>query len=189
MIMQYQISGIHINIGDALQTYVKDELKNTIDKYAQRPTDTQVIFSKNGHEYVCDAIIHLSSGLKAQAKASQSEIYAAFDACTEKMGKQLRRYKRKLKDHHKDRNQSVVFIDRASYTESKKEGLEDSTIDSGPIIVAETDTEFPIYSVKEAAEEVERSKLPFLLFKSKEKQGVNILYRREDGNIGWIESR
>ena len=88
--MQYQISGIHINIGDALQTYVKDELKNTIDKYAQRPTDTQVIFSKNGHEYVCDAIIHLSSGLKAQAKASQSEIYAAFDACTEKMGKQLR---------------------------------------------------------------------------------------------------
>jgi len=189
MIMQYQISGIHINIGDALQTYVKDQLKNTIDKYAQRPTDTQVIFSKNGHEYVCDAIIHLSSGLKAQAKASQSEIYAAFDACTEKMGKQLRRYKRKLKDHHKDRNQSVVFIDRASYTQSKKEGLEDSTIASGPISVAETDTEFPIYSVKEAAEEVERSKLPFLLFKSKEKQGVNILYRREDGNIGWIESR
>ena len=56
-------------------------------------------------------------------------------------------------------------------------------------MLRETDTEFPIYSVKEAAEEVERSKLPFLLFKSKEKQGVNILYRREDGNIGWIESR
>ena len=66
--MQYQISGIHINIGDALQTYVKDELKNTIDKYAERPTDTQVVFSKNGHEHVCDVIIHLSSGLKAQAK-------------------------------------------------------------------------------------------------------------------------
>ena len=187
--MQYQISGIHINIGEALQTYVKDELKNTIDKYAERPTDTQVVFSKNGHEHVCDVIIHLSSGLKAQAKASQPEIYAAFDACTEKMEKQLRRHKRKLKDHHKDRNQSVVFTDHASYTKPKKEGLKDSTVSSGPIIVAEIDTEFPIYSVKEAAEEVEKSKLPFLLFKSKEKKGVNILYRREDGNMGWIESR
>ena len=83
------------------------------------------------------------------------------------MEKQLRRYKRKLKDHHKDRNQSVVFIDRASYTQSKKEGLKDSTIASGPIIVAETDTEFPIYSVKEAAEEVERSNLPFYYLKVK----------------------
>ena len=187
--MQYQISGIHIDVGDALQTHVKGELNDAITKYAERPTDAQIIFSKSGHEFVCDAIVHLSTGLTAQAKASKAEIYAAFDACAEKVEKQLRRYKRKLKGHHKDRNQSVVFIDRASYTQSKKEGLEDSTIASGPIIVAETDTEFPIYSVKEAAEEVERSKLPFLLFKSKEKQGVNILYRREDGNIGWVESR
>ena len=56
--MQYQISGIHINIGDALQNYVTDELNEAIDKYAERPTDAQIIFSKSGHEFVCDAIIH-----------------------------------------------------------------------------------------------------------------------------------
>ena len=118
--MQYQISGIHIDVGDALQTHVKGELNGAISKYAERPTDAQIVFSKSGHEFVCDAIIHLSTGLTAQAKASKAEIYAAFDACAEKVEKQLRRYKRKLKGHHKDRNQSVEFIDSTSYTEPNK---------------------------------------------------------------------
>tara|TARA_A100001388_G_scaffold134725_1_gene99775 strand:+ start:285 stop:848 length:564 start_codon:yes stop_codon:yes gene_type:complete len=185
--MQYQISGIHINIGDALQNYVKDELNEAIDKYAERPTDAQIIFSKSGHEFVCDAIIHLSTGLTAQAKASKAEIYAAFNACAEKVEKQLRRYKRKLKGHQKDQNQSVEFIHPTSYTDATKDGLQDSAIASGPLIVAETDKVYPVLSVIEAAEEIEKSKQPFLLFKSDKKQGVNILFRREDGNLGWIE--
>ena len=185
--MQYQISGIHINIGNSLQTYVKDELNNAIAKYAERPTDAQIIFSKSGHEFVCDAIIHLSTGLTAQAKASKAEIYAAFNACAEKMEKQLRRYKRKLKAHQKDQNQSVELINMTSYMVAKKEVAQDSTVSSGPLIVAETDKVFPLLSVMQAAEEIEKSKQPFLLFKSDEKQGVHILFRREDGNIGWIE--
>jgi ribosomal subunit interface protein len=185
--MQYQISGIHIDVGDALQTHVKGELSDTISKYAERPTDAQIIFSKSGHEFVCDAIIHLSTGLTAQAKASKAEIYAAFDACAEKMEKQLRRYKRKLKGHHKDRNQSVEFIDPASYTDPTKEGQKDSATDSEPMIVAETERTFPVFSVKAASEELEKSNLPFLLFKTKEKQGVHILFQRDDGNIGWVQ--
>ncbi len=185
--MRYQISGIHIDVGDALQTHVKAELNGAIRKYAERPTDAQIIFSKSGHEFVCDAIIHLSTGLTAQAKASKSEIYAAFEACAEKLEKQLRRYKRKLKGHNKDRNQSVEFIDLPSYTDVKKEVLKDSRVSSEAIIVAETDKEFPIFSVKKAAEELEKSKLPFLLFKNEKKEGVNILFRREDGNMGWVE--
>ena len=185
--MQYQISGIHIDVGDALQTHVKGELNHAITKYAERPTDAQIIFSKSGHEFVCDAIVHLSTGLTAQAKASKAEIYAAFDACAEKVEKQIRRYKRKLKGHHKDRNQSVEFIDPTSYTIQTKEGQKDSATDSKPIIIAETDRQFPIFSAKEAAEELEKSELPFILFKNEEKKGVNILFRREDGNIGWIQ--
>ena len=185
--MQYQISGIHIDVGDALQTHVKGELNGAISKYAERPTDAQIVFSKSGHEFVCDAIIHLSTGLTAQAKASKVEIYAAFDACAEKVEKQLRRYRRKLKAHHKYRNQSVEFIDSTSYTVSTKEGQKDSARTSEPIIVAETDKIYPIFSVKEAAEELEKSKLPFILFKSEEKKGANILFRREDGNIGWVQ--
>ena len=185
--MQYQISGIHIDVGDALQTHVKGELNDAITKYAERPTDAQIIFSKSGHEFVCDAIVHLSTGLTAQAKASKAEIYAAFDACAAKVEKQLRRYKRKLKGHHKDRNQSVEFIDPASYTSASKEGHKDSTMYSEPLIIAETNKKFPVFSAKEAAEELEKSKLPFILFKSEEKKGVNIVFRREDGNIGWVQ--
>ena len=185
--MQYQISGIHIDVGDALQTHVKGELNDAITKYAERPTDAQIVFSKSGHEFVCDAIVHLSTGLTAQAKASKAEIYAAFDACAEKVEKQLRRYKRKLKGHHKDRNQSVEFIDSTSYMDALKEGQKDSAIFPEPLIIAETNKQFPVFSAKEAAEELEKSKLPFILFKSEEKKGVNILFRREDGNIGWVQ--
>jgi len=186
--MQYQISGIHIDVGDALQTHVRGELNEAITKYAERPTDAHIIFSKSGHKFVCDAIVHLSTGLTAQAKASKEEIYAAFDACAEKVEKQLRRYKRKLKGHHKDRNQSVEFIEPTSYTNPSKEGQKDSANDLEPLIIAETDRQFPIFSAKEAAEELEKSELPFILFKNEEKKGVNILFRREDGNIGWVQS-
>ena len=185
--MQYQISGIHIDVGDALQTHVKGELNDAISKYAERPTDAQIIFSKSGHEFVCDTIVHLSTGLTAKAKASKAEIYAAFDACAEKLEKQLRRYKRKLKGHHKDRNQAVEFINSTSYTIPIKEGEKDSDTALEPIIIAETDKDFPIFSAKEAAEELEKSKLPFILFKNEEKRGVNILFRRKDGNIGWVQ--
>ena len=185
--MQYQISGIHIDIGEALQTHVTGELNSAISKYAERPTDAQIIFSKSGHEFVCDAIIHLSTGLTAQAKASKVEIYDAFDACAEKVKKQLRRYKRKLKSHHKNRNQSVEFVDTASYRNELKERRKDSICNSEAMIVAETNKDFPIISVKDAAEELESSNLPFLLFKNEEDKGVNILFRRQDGNYGWVQ--
>ena len=105
--MRYQITGKQIDIGDALQTHVKSELNDIVEKYAERPTDANVVFSKSGHEHVCEATIHLSTGLTAQAKAHATEIYAAFDECAEKMEKQLRRYKRRLKDHHSKRKEPV----------------------------------------------------------------------------------
>ena len=90
--MRYQISGKQIDIGEALQNHVQDELNETVQKYAERPTEAVVVFSKSGHEFVCEATVHLSTGLTAQAKAHQNEIYAAFEFCREKMEKQLRRY-------------------------------------------------------------------------------------------------
>ncbi|MDO6504736.1 HPF/RaiA family ribosome-associated protein, partial [Shimia thalassica] len=67
--MRYQITGKQIDIGDALQTHVKDELSTVVSKYAERPTDANIVFSKSAHEYVCEATVHLSTGLTAQAKA------------------------------------------------------------------------------------------------------------------------
>ena len=93
--MQFKISGRQIDIGEALQTQVKEVLGEVASKYAGRPTDANVIFSKSGHEFVCEATIHLSTGLTAQAKAHAHEIYAALDSCADKMETQLRRYKRR----------------------------------------------------------------------------------------------
>ena len=100
--MRYQISGKQIDIGEALQTHVKAEMGEVVEKYAQRPTECLVVFSRVAHEYVCESIIHLSTGLTAQAKGHATEIYAAFESCREKMDKQLRRYKRRLRSHHRD---------------------------------------------------------------------------------------
>ena len=113
--MRYQISGKQIDIGAALQTHVQTELDEILSKYAGRPTDAYVVFSKSGHEYVCESVVHLSTGLNAQATGRATEIYAAFDASSEKMDKQLRRYKRRLKDHHKERSQPVELSAAGSY--------------------------------------------------------------------------
>ena len=112
--MQYQISGKQIDIGEALQTHVKDELGSIVQKYAERPTDANVVFSRMGAEFVCEAVVHLSTGLTAQARGHAHDIYAAFDNAGQKMETQLRRYKRRLKNHHQERAEPVEHFG-ASY--------------------------------------------------------------------------
>jgi ribosomal subunit interface protein len=186
--MRYQISGKQIDIGEALQTHVQTELGESVKKYAERPTDASVIFSRSAHEYVCEATVHLSTGLTAQAKAHANEIYAAFDACCEKMEKQLRRYKRRLKDHHKDRSEPVELFGASSYILASEEAHSDSEPESlQPIIVAEMETKIPSLSVGEAVMQMELAGAPVLVFRNEGKDGLNVVYRRDDGNIGWID--
>ncbi|GGH28655.1 sigma 54 modulation protein /SSU ribosomal protein S30P [Cribrihabitans marinus] len=186
--MRYQISGKQIDIGEALQTHVQTELGETVAKYAQRPTDANVVFSRSAHEYVCEATVHLSTGLTAQAKAHATEIYAAFEACVEKMDKQLRRYKRRLKDHHKDRSEPVELLGASSYILASDESDAEPEPDSlQPMIVAEMETQIPSLSVGEAVMQMELAGAPVLVFRNEGKNGLNVVYRREDGNIGWID--
>ena len=169
--MRYQISGMHIDIGQALQTHVKNELGDAVFKYAERPTDANVVFSKSGHEYVCETTVHLSTGLTAQAKAFSPEIYSAFDSCCEKMEKQLRRYKRRLKDHHKERPNPVELLEASSYILASDDANEDSEPDSlQPIIIAEMETKIPSISVGEAVMQLELSGAPCLVFKNNRTQ-------------------
>ena len=188
--MRYQISGKQIDIGEALQTHVRDGLSEAVKKYAERPTEAVVVFSKSAHEYVCEATVHLSTGLTAQAKAHETEIYAAFESCCEKMEKQLRRYKRRLKDHHKDRAEPVEIYGAASYILASDGESDDQEPESlQPIIVAEMETKIPSLSVGEAVMQMELAGAPVLVFRNEGKEGVNVVYRREDGNIGWIDPK
>ena len=188
--MRYQITGKQIDIGEALQTHVKTQLGEVVSKYAGRPTDANIVFSKSGHEYVCETEVHLSTGLTAQAKGHATEIYAAFDSASEKMEKQLRRYKRRLKDHHKERSQPVELSDAGSYilaSNSESEEQEPEGVSS--MIVAEMETKIPSISVGEAVMQMEIANAPVLVFRNEGHSGINVVYRREDGNIGWIDPR
>lgn len=186
--MRYQISGRQIDIGEALQTHVQSEMNEMLGKYAGRPTDANVFFSKSAHEFVCEAVVHLSTGLTAQAKAHANEIYAAFDKCTERMDKQLRRYKRRLKDHHRERVEPVELSGASSYILAATEDTDASEPDSlQPMIIAEMETRIPSVSVGEAVMQMELVGAPVLVFRNEGNSGINVVYRRDDGNIGWID--
>jgi len=189
--MRYQISGHQIDIGDALQTHVKTELGAAVAKYAERPTDATVIFGRSAHEYTCETVVHLSTGLTAQAKAHATEIYAAFDKCSEKMEKQLRRYKRRLKDHHRDRKEPVESMAAPQYILASPEEYENEHEPESlqPIIIAEMETRVPALSVGEAVMQMELAGAPVLVFRNEGHKGVNVVYRRDDGNIGWIDPK
>jgi ribosomal subunit interface protein len=188
--MRYQISGKQIDIGEALQTHVKAELGEVVEKYAQRPTEAVIVFSRMAHEFVCETTIHLSTGLNAAAKGHAAEIYAAFESCREKMDKQLRRYKRRLRSHHRDRTAPVEFDAGAAYILAPTEEPEDD--DSAtlqPIVIAEMETRIPAITVGEAVMQLELGSNKFLVFRNEGHGGVNVVYRRDDGNIGWIDPR
>jgi ribosomal subunit interface protein len=188
--MRYQISGRQMDIGEALQTHVKAELGEVVEKYAQRPTEAVIVFSRQAHEFVCETVIHLSTGLNAQAKGHANEIYAAFESCREKMDKQLRRYKRRLRSHHRDRTAPVEFGDSSAYIlAASEEPEDDESATLQPVIIAEMESKIPFVTVGEAVMQLELTGHKFLVFRNEGHGGVNVVYRRDDGNVGWIDPR
>ena len=186
--MRYQISGKQMDVGEALQSHVEKELGAVLAKYSGRPTDAHVTFSRNAHQFVCEAVVHLSTGLISQAKGQANEVYAAFDVCAEKMDKQLRRYKRRLKDHHKARTEPVEQLDGSAYILAGSDDQEEAEPDTlQPMIIAEMEAKIPSITVGEAVMQLELAGAPVLVFRNQGIDRVNVVYRREDGNIGWID--
>ncbi|MEO8530077.1 MAG: ribosome-associated translation inhibitor RaiA [Deltaproteobacteria bacterium] len=185
--MRFQVSGRHLDVGDALQEHVKTEVGVVLEKFSGRPTDALVIFSRDAHEMACEAVVHLSTGLTVQAKGQATEIYAAFADCAEKMEKQLRRYKRRLKDHHKERVEPVSVTEGTSYV-LQSEGAGDDEPDQ-PIIIAESLTMIPTLSVGEAVMQMELNHAAQFVFRNAKHQGINVVYKRDDGNVGWVDPR
>jgi ribosomal subunit interface protein len=186
--MRYQISGRQMDVGDALQTHVRSELSETFEKYAQRPTDATVVFSRDASSYICEVNVHLSTGLNAASKGHAHEVYAAFESAREKLDKQVRRYKRRLRDHHRDRRAPVEFDDASVYVLAADEGADEAeTATLQPIIIAETEARIPSLSVGEAVMQMELVGAPLLVFRNEKHGGVNVVYRREDRNVGWID--
>lgn len=189
--MRIQVSGKQIDIGDALRTHVEDRLLEAVGKYFDRPVDAVVTFSKDRHEFCSDSSVHLPTGMIVQAKAKAGEIYASFEGALERMEKQLRRYKRRLRDHHRAREEPILAMEAATYI--LEGGLDDEDYAEPetlqPVIVAEMETKVPHLSVGEAVMQMELVGAHLLVFRNDAHGGVNVVYTRDDGNIGWIDPR
>jgi len=190
--MQTKVSGKHIDVGEALRTHVEDRLAEAVGKYFDRPVDAAVVFSKDGFAFKCDASVHLPTGLTAKAQATSPEIYAAFDQSAERIEKQLRRHKRRLKDHHQARTDPIASIEAQAYVLASQDD-ESEAVDTGaenglqPVIIAEMKTDIKSLSVGEAVMQMELAHAPFLMFKNDANGRLNIVFQRDDGNVGWVD--
>jgi ribosomal subunit interface protein len=188
--MRIQISGKQMDIGDALRTHVEDRLGEAVAKYFDRPVDAVVTFCKDRHQFVADSSVHLATGMTVQATAKADEVYASFEGAVERMEKQLRRYKRRLKDHHRDRQDPIEAMDASSYVlrgHDENDGEEPASLQ--PVIVAEMEMKVPHLSVGEAVMQMELAGAQLLVFRNDAHGGVNVVYRRDDGNVGWIDPK
>jgi ribosomal subunit interface protein len=187
--MDIQISGKRLDVGDALRAHVSDRLETNIVKYFDQSVDGHVYFAKEGNDFKCDANIHLSSGISLQAGGQASDAYGAFDMAAERLEKRLRRYKRRLKDHHNKHKEAMPATAVASYVIQTTETVDEAEEpgDLQPVIVAEDMTQIKVMSVGEAVMQMDLADTSVLLFKTSDEAALNVVYRRSDGNIGWID--
>lgn len=186
--MRYQISGKQIDIGESLTGHVKTEIGEIAAKYAERPTEAHITFSKDAHEFRCESTIHLSTGLTVAAEGKSTEIYASFEKCSNKIEKQLRRYKRRLKDHHKERPTPVEVMEASAYILAREDEDNAGEPESlQPVIVAEMETKIQSLSVGEAVMQMELADEPVLVFRNESHKRLSVVYKRKDGNIGWVD--
>ena len=187
--MNVQINGKQINIGNSLSSFAKNKITELTVKYAKSATDGSVTFSKDRYQYYCDISIHLATGMTVQAKGKATEIYDSFEKSLEKTDKQLRRYKRRLKNHHNDRKQPIEFSSANSYVISNNiRDVDSIEIESlKPLIIAEMEQRIPTLSVGEAVMQMELSGSNILIFKNSSHKNINVIHLREDGNIGWVD--
>lgn len=186
--MRIQVNGRHIDVGESLTTHVETRIDETVGKYSDRPVEAIVTFSKERHEFSCEASVHLSTGMTTQAKARATDIYDAFEKSIERMEKQLRRYKRRLKDHHKERTTPIeAFEAQYHIIDTSNEDNEPESLK--PVIIAEMPHAVKSLSVGEAVMQLELNDTNVVVFRNDVHGTINVVYQRDDGNIGWIDPR
>ena len=189
--MNIQVNGKQIDIGDSLRNHTAEKTVELISKYSNSATDISVTFAKDRYEYQCVISLHLSTGINAQSRGKATDIYECFENSLDKIGKQLRRYKRRLKNHHFERNEPIEFFNASSYVISNND--KDSEADAfekeslKPLIIAEMQTKIPKISVGEAVMQMELSSSNMLIFRNSSHDKINVVHLREDGNIGWVD--
>jgi ribosomal subunit interface protein len=198
--MQLSVTGKQTEIGEALRRHVDGSLGSILEKYFKTAIEAHVIISKEAHLSRAEISIHIGRGIVVNARAAASEAYLAFDAAAERLAKQLRRYKRRLRDHHAKGREPADVSERAmdyvlapvqeeeaEAAAAEREETESDGANGAPAVIAEMSTELPSLTVGEAAMRMDLAEAPVLLFRNRSHGELNLVYRRSDGNIGWID--
>lgn len=191
--MDIRVSGHQVETGAALKTHVDDRLQAIATKYFARAISAQVTFGKGPHDnrFTCDIVAHVMQGLILKGRGDASEAHAAFEGAASKIEKQLRRYMRRLKDRNGGSVTSVavdagIAADNAGYT-LFQESTGEEEVEDHPLIVAETRVDVPDASVSDAVMMLDLRNTTALLFRNSGSGTYNMVYRRGDGTIGWVE--
>ncbi len=188
--MQVLATGKNLDIGDALRKHLSDRLTHNVAKYFDGAVRAQVTVEQHKSGFNTDCTLHLSTGLTLQAHGEGGDAFSSFDNAAEHLEKRLRRYKRRLKDHH-NRKEPVNGLAAASYVIESQDHADDAgqeePQDLSPAIVAESSATIAELSVGEAVMQLDISDEQFVLFRNSGHGGLNVVYRRKDSHIGWVD--
>lgn len=191
--MDIRVSGHQVETGAALKTHVNDRLQAIATKYFARAISAQVTFGKGPHDirFTCDIVAHVMQGLILKGRGDASDAHAAFEGAAGKIEKQLRRYMRRLKDRSGGAPAAItvddgIIPDNAGYTVFQEPAAEEEVGDH-PLIVAETRVDVPDATVSDAVMMLDLRNTTALLFRNSGSGTYNMVYRRGDGTIGWVE--
>ncbi|MCL2473603.1 MAG: ribosome-associated translation inhibitor RaiA [Alphaproteobacteria bacterium] len=181
--MKVSVKGKQLDVGDSLRTHVNTKIEELISKYLDELQDAAVTFSKDAHLFCADVTVKSVKGIPLQSTASSSEPYNAFDIAVSKLEKRIRKHKSKLRSAHANQSDALMVGSFILYGDEK----EDEETADNPTIVAEMTTPIRKLTVSEAVMQLDLEDLPALMFKNKSSDCLNMIYRRADGNIGWVD--
>ena len=190
--MQVQIAGRNIDLGEALQTRIESGLEAAVTKYFDRATEGNVSMTKDGHLYEVECQVALPSGISLQSSGEADDPYAAFESALDKLEKRVRRYKRRLKDHHRNDRSPMPMEAASAFVVAPTDEDDDSdevdydTVEA-PVVIAEQKTEIKTMTASMAVMQLELTEVPALMFRNAVHGGLNMVYRRNDGHIGWVD--
>lgn len=191
--MNFKIFGKQVKVGETFSRYVETSLKQTIHKYFENPISSIVSVSKKNKLFYIIVIVHINKKMEFTAQSNGQTAKLAFNETIEKLSKQLRRYKRKIKNHKNNELINKPIPLNAQFhiinETPKLNKNENKPINNEPLIFAELGTEIEELTVAEALEKMKLGNIPALMFRNKKHSGLNMIYRRQDDLIGWVDPR
>ena len=195
--MQITVSGKQVELSDALRTRVASQLDQIAGKYFDHALEAQVTFSRARSFFTCDINVHAGRGLKLRGEGEAADAHAAFDDAAEHIAKRLRRYRRRVNEHARDTAQRATPEAARQYTLRPDDENEDVKAhatagkgvngDAYATVVAEARMEILRLSVSEAVMHMDLADQPVLMFRNRATGAMNVVYRRPDGHVGWID--